>query len=470
MWSRRVSLVGEPHVHMQNLAVMARWLTIMNEKSQAREAEKLLCVSEIVLGRALEGRDSLARVGTAERMKRLPSQARHAPANFSLMSGAISKLTGRAIDITQDAYRGAAAQMKRLTRQEDADTEAGARQAIKGKALTEDAERRPPKQKHAADTAARREPPCQAAQGKAVMDQVPREVTEAQPRAAAHEAAKRTAAENPRLKAEEILTAKQRKQRAKPLARRQSRVRRPKAERVESDLAQERACSQELEQIRKNNQKLLAQALARVEELEQVHQNDQKLLTQERARIQVLEQQLSIRQNGQNLLVPRAHPEAAPLMEQARLLLDQGNILAARRVLERAVESGNARALFLLAETYDPASLSAWGMLSTWSIFGRRGDVTKARDLYAKASARGVHEANYRLSALQPNDRQRSQQRRPEKESGETLIGEQRTENIARDVSIAAPIGANLEGHDAPTTPTPNATEKIRIQNIERRR
>jgi TPR repeat protein len=86
--------------------------------------------------------------------------------------------------------------------------------------------------------------------------------------------------------------------------------------------------------------------------------------------------------------------EAKRLTAQARLLLDQGNITAARNVLQRAAESGSALALFLLAETYDPASLSAWG------IFGRRGSVTKARELYAKAVAGGVHEAKYRLSAL----------------------------------------------------------------------
>ena len=86
--------------------------------------------------------------------------------------------------------------------------------------------------------------------------------------------------------------------------------------------------------------------------------------------------------------------EAVNLMAQARLLLDQGNIIAARSLLERAAESGSAMALFLLAETYDRAILSAWG------IFGRRGNVTKARELYAKAVAGGVHEAKYRLSVL----------------------------------------------------------------------
>jgi hypothetical protein len=52
--------------------------------------------------------------------------------------------------------------------------------------------------------------------------------------------------------------------------------------------------------------------------------------------------------------------EAARLMTQARLLLDLGNIIAARSVLERAAESGSAQAPFLLAETYDRAILSEW--------------------------------------------------------------------------------------------------------------
>ncbi|SEP39798.1 hypothetical protein SAMN02990966_05690, partial [Rhodospirillales bacterium URHD0017] len=86
--------------------------------------------------------------------------------------------------------------------------------------------------------------------------------------------------------------------------------------------------------------------------------------------------------------------EAACFLAQARLMLDQGKIIAARSELERAAESGSALALFLLAETYDPA------MLSTWGISGRRGNVTKARKLYAKAVVAGVHEAKYRLSVL----------------------------------------------------------------------
>jgi hypothetical protein len=88
------------------------------------------------------------------------------------------------------------------------------------------------------------------------------------------------------------------------------------------------------------------------------------------------------------------NPEAARLMARASLLLRQGDIGAARIVLERAAETGSASALFSLAETYDPVVLSAWGTVGT------QGDVAKARDLYSRASAGGVHEAKDRLNAL----------------------------------------------------------------------
>jgi tetratricopeptide (TPR) repeat protein len=87
-------------------------------------------------------------------------------------------------------------------------------------------------------------------------------------------------------------------------------------------------------------------------------------------------------------------PEAPRLMARASLLLSQGNVGTARIVLERAAETGSAPALFALAETYDPATLAAWG------TFGTQGDVAKARELYAKAFASGVQEAGDRLNAL----------------------------------------------------------------------
>ena len=88
------------------------------------------------------------------------------------------------------------------------------------------------------------------------------------------------------------------------------------------------------------------------------------------------------------------NPDAPRLMARASLLLSQGDIGAARIVLDRAVEIGSAPALFALAETYDPFILAAW------RTFGTQGNAAKARELYAKAFAGGVQEANDRLNAL----------------------------------------------------------------------
>jgi hypothetical protein len=163
----------------------------------------------------------------------------------------------------------------------------------------------------------------------------------------------------------------------------------------------------------------LRQALQRTAEQSGKYQ---ELLAQERARNRGLEQQLAARQDtpsdhGRNAaanlpgtakpaqatateksataqLLAGDNPEAARLVARARLLLSQGNIGAARTVLERAAESGSIPALFGLAETYDPAVLSAWRTVGT------QGDVAKAREFYARALAGGIHEAKDRLNAL----------------------------------------------------------------------
>ena len=90
----------------------------------------------------------------------------------------------------------------------------------------------------------------------------------------------------------------------------------------------------------------------------------------------------------------QGNPEATRLIARASELLGQGNIGAARIVLERAAEMGSAHASFMLAETYDPVILSAWG------TFGTRGEATKAREFYAKAHAGGIQQAKERLDAL----------------------------------------------------------------------
>ena len=112
---------------------------------------------------------------------------------------------------------------------------------------------------------------------------------------------------------------------------------------------------------------------------------------------------------AQPLAVPSAPPVARPaaqppsaasvraaewLLNKARVLLGQGEVGAARAVLEQATEAGGAPALFALAETYDPAVLARWGTVGTL------GDVARARELYGLALAAGAPEARARLMAL----------------------------------------------------------------------
>lgn len=82
------------------------------------------------------------------------------------------------------------------------------------------------------------------------------------------------------------------------------------------------------------------------------------------------------------------------LMVRARELREQGDIAAARTVLERPADDGHGTALFELAETYDP------NMLSAWRTLGTKGDVAKARQLYRRAEEAGVVLATERLKGL----------------------------------------------------------------------
>lgn len=96
---------------------------------------------------------------------------------------------------------------------------------------------------------------------------------------------------------------------------------------------------------------------------------------------------------------PRAAPaaptaDAERALRRAETLLEQGDISAARLFLERAAEGGSGRALFRLAETYDPRALQRWGAR------GIRGSADKARELYRKAQAAGETEAGARLAGL----------------------------------------------------------------------
>jgi len=99
---------------------------------------------------------------------------------------------------------------------------------------------------------------------------------------------------------------------------------------------------------------------------------------------------------GENGEPPGIAPTHRYPVPRDQYLLPEDDIGAARAVLERAVETGSAQASFMLAETYDPGILSAWG------TYGTRGEVRKARELYAKANAGGIQEAKDRLRALGP--------------------------------------------------------------------
>jgi hypothetical protein len=128
-------------------------------------------------------------------------------------------------------------------------------------------------------------------------------------------------------------------------------------------------------------------------------------LAQERDRNQELERQFAARRNAVPEPVPasaeatndkppaeKADPDVMRLMARASLLVAQGDIGAARVVLEYAAGFGSAPALFALAETFDPAVLAAWGTVGT------QGDRARASDLYAKALAGGVAAAKDRLA------------------------------------------------------------------------
>lgn len=82
------------------------------------------------------------------------------------------------------------------------------------------------------------------------------------------------------------------------------------------------------------------------------------------------------------------------LTNRAEELFHKGDVSGARLLLERAMGTGNARAAFLLAETFDPNVLSRMGVL------GIRGDAAKAREFYAQARAMGIAQAGERMEAL----------------------------------------------------------------------
>jgi hypothetical protein len=151
-------------------------------------------------------------------------------------------------------------------------------------------------------------------------------------------------------------------------------------------------------------------------------EEQRKAATRERERANALEQELAAaRQEIQHLKsvvvatdprpgqltavsVPATSSDPAPntsslSVEHGRILARVGELIrlrdvsGARLLLERAVETGDSKAAFMLAETYDPRVLARWGVRMA-------SDPQKARQLYEKASAGGIAEARERMEGL----------------------------------------------------------------------
>jgi hypothetical protein len=91
--------------------------------------------------------------------------------------------------------------------------------------------------------------------------------------------------------------------------------------------------------------------------------------------------------------------EQEALLNRVTSLLGQGDIGAARAVLNRLVRENNSKAAFILAQSYDPVVLSQGGR-----VVGMRPDPVLARSLYEQALRGGVTEAKAALDTLASAD------------------------------------------------------------------
>ena len=83
--------------------------------------------------------------------------------------------------------------------------------------------------------------------------------------------------------------------------------------------------------------------------------------------------------------------EIAMLVKRSEDLIVQGDIAAARLMLTRAAEAGDARAALVLGSTYES------GVLRKLGVLGVAADARQAREWYAKAADFGSGEAKRRL-------------------------------------------------------------------------
>lgn len=92
---------------------------------------------------------------------------------------------------------------------------------------------------------------------------------------------------------------------------------------------------------------------------------------------------------------PPVKPEVA-MLDEARRLMGEGDVAAARRLLEDRTLANVPAARFLLAESYDPNFLAARGVRSV------RAEVPRAIEHYKEALSGGIEAARQRLTALRP--------------------------------------------------------------------
>ena len=88
------------------------------------------------------------------------------------------------------------------------------------------------------------------------------------------------------------------------------------------------------------------------------------------------------------------HERIDLLVERSQELISEGDVGAARILLQRAAEAGDAHATLALGGTYDPV------VLAMLQAHGVAADVSTARDWYKKASEFGSREAQQRLNLL----------------------------------------------------------------------
>jgi hypothetical protein len=94
------------------------------------------------------------------------------------------------------------------------------------------------------------------------------------------------------------------------------------------------------------------------------------------------------------LRLAEARARLDEVLAQATRRIENGDVTGAREVLAGADDGAQGPVSFVLAETYDPNMLAAWGSR------GVAADVARAKALYRRALANGVATAQHRLEAL----------------------------------------------------------------------